>query len=83
MVMNLILVFMVCRCYEYVMTTSIGRKDLGYRFIGYLQLPSFKLTYRKDSVGRLDDYTGSDWGNSLSRLSTTGLIARYNRGPVL
>jgi hypothetical protein len=45
--------------------------------------PSFKLTYHKDSVGELDGYTYSDWGNSLSRRSTTGLMTRYNYGPVL
>jgi hypothetical protein len=44
--------------------------------------PSFKLTYLKDSVGGLDGYTDSEWGNSLSRQSTTGLMAQYNRGQV-
>ncbi len=34
-------------------------------------------------VGGLDGYSQSDWGNSLSRQSTTGLIAQYNGGPVL
>ena len=52
--------------------------------MGYLvHRPSFKLTYLKDSDGGLDGYTDSDWGNSLSRRSTTGLMARCNRGPVL
>jgi hypothetical protein len=31
----------------------------------------------------LDGFTDSDWGNSLSRKSTTGLLARYNRGLIL
>ncbi len=50
---------------------------------GTITWGSFKLTYRKDSVGGLDGYTDSDWGNSLSRRSTTSLMARYNHGPVL
>jgi hypothetical protein len=31
MVMNLILVFLVCECNEYVIPKSISRKDLGYK----------------------------------------------------
>jgi hypothetical protein len=51
---------------------------------GYLvNWPSFKLTYRKDSVGGLNGYTDSDWGSSLSCQSTTGLMAQYNPRPVL
>ena len=34
-------------------------------------------------LGDLDGFTDSDWGNSLSRKSTTGLLARYNRGLIL
>ena len=52
--------------------------------IGYLiHRPSLKLEYRRDAVGGLDGFADSDWGNSVSRRSTTGLLARYNRGPVL
>ena len=31
MVMNLILVFLVCECNEYVIPKSMSRKDLGYK----------------------------------------------------
>jgi hypothetical protein len=52
--------------------------------IGYLiHRPSLKLVYRRDAVGGLDGFADSDWGNSASRRSTTGLLARYNRRPVL
>jgi hypothetical protein len=33
MVMNLILVFLVCQCNEYVIPKSMSRKDLGYKCI--------------------------------------------------
>ena len=52
--------------------------------IGYLiQRPSLKITYWNGANGGLDGFTDSDWGNSVSRKSTTGLIARYNRTPIL
>ena len=52
--------------------------------MGYLiYRPSLKLTYRRDAVGGLDGFTDSDWGNSVSRRSTTGIVARYNRAPIL
>jgi hypothetical protein len=52
--------------------------------VGYfVHLPSFKLTYHKDSVGGLNGYTDSDRGSSLSCRLTTSLMARYNRCPVL
>jgi hypothetical protein len=39
--------------------------------------------YRPETLEGLDGFTDSDWGNSLSRKSTTGLLARYNRGLIL
>jgi hypothetical protein len=52
--------------------------------IGYLiHRPSLKITYWKGVNGGLDGFTDSDWGNSVSRKSTTGLVARYNRTPIL
>ena len=52
--------------------------------IGYLiYRPSLKLKYRQETLEGLDGFTDSDWGNSLSRKSTTGLLARYNRGLIL
>ena len=52
--------------------------------IGYLiHRPSLKLKYRREKLGDLDGFTDSDWGNSLSQKSTTGLLARYNRGLIL
>jgi hypothetical protein len=51
---------------------------------GYLiHRPSLKLVYRRDAVGGLDGFTDSDWGNSVSRRSTTGFVTRYNRAPIL
>ena len=52
--------------------------------IGYLiYRPSHQIMYRRDSEGGLDGYADADWGNSVSRKSTSGLVARYNRAPVL
>ena len=52
--------------------------------IGYLiHRPSLKVTYHTGSAGGLDGFADSDWGNSVSRKSTTGLVARYNRTSVL
>ncbi len=57
-------------------TSGISTRWFSSHLAGYLvHQPSFKVTYRKDSVGGLYGHTDSDWGNSLSRLSTTGLIA--------
>ena len=35
-----------------------------------------------EHAGGLDGFTDSDWGNSASRKSTTGLVARYKRTPI-
>jgi hypothetical protein len=52
--------------------------------IGYLMhRPSLKLRYLKGGKGGLDGFADSDWGNSVSRRSTSGLLARYNRAPIL
>ena len=52
--------------------------------MGYLDAnKSFKLTYHKGGIGCLAGYADSDWDNSISRRSTTGLMARYNKGMVL
>jgi hypothetical protein len=52
--------------------------------MGYLaHNPSFKLTYRFGSIQGLDGLADSDWGNSVCRRSTTGLLARYNKSIVL
>jgi hypothetical protein len=51
--------------------------------MGYLVAnKSFKLHYRIGGRAGLDGYADADWGNSSCRRSTTGLLARYNRGPV-
>jgi hypothetical protein len=39
MVMNLILVFLVCECNEYVIPKSMSRKDLGYKSKQFLANP--------------------------------------------
>ena len=49
--------------------------------MGYLEAnKSFKLHYRIGGRTGLDGYCDSDWGNSSSRRSTSGMLARYNRG---
>jgi hypothetical protein len=45
--------------------------------------PSFKLVYRRENYNGLGGFADSDWGNSESRRSTTGLLARYNKYIVL
>jgi hypothetical protein len=48
--------------------------------MGYLSYrPSLKLKYNREYVKGLDGFADSDWGNSASRKSTSGLLARYNR----
>ena len=52
--------------------------------IGYLiRRPSLKIKYRKGADGGIDGFTDSDCENSVSRKSTTGLVAWYGRAPVL
>jgi len=41
MVMNLILVFLVCQCNEYVIPKSMSRKDLGYKGYEFLTIANF------------------------------------------
>jgi hypothetical protein len=54
-----------------------------HHVMGYLEEnPSFKLTYQKGGSEGLDGFADSDWGNSVSRRSTTGLLARFNHGIV-
>ncbi len=46
--------------------------------------PSFKITYQR-SYGKtnlLSGYADSDWGNSSSRRSTSGMIMLYNKSPI-
>ena len=48
--------------------------------MGYLVYrPSLKLKYDSKYEKGLDGFADSDWGNSVSRKSTSGLLARYNR----
>lgn len=48
--------------------------------MGYLvQNTSFKLHYRQGGATGLDGFADADWGNSESRRSTTGMMARYNK----
>jgi hypothetical protein len=47
--------------------------------MGYLSYrPSLKLKYNREYVKGLDGFADSDWGNSASRKSTSGLLTRYN-----
>ena len=65
---------------------SAGPSHLGAltHLIGYLiHRPSFKIVYKRAAIGGLDGYTDSDWVNSMSRRSTSGLLARYNGAPIL
>ncbi len=55
-----------------------------HHMMGYLNNnPSFKLVYRRRNYYGLDGFADSDWGNSESRRSSTGLLARYNKSIVL
>jgi hypothetical protein len=55
-----------------------------HHVMGYLNnSPSFKLVYRRGNYNGLDGFADSNWGNSESRRSTTGLLARYNKSIVL
>ncbi len=55
-----------------------------HHVMGYLNNnPSFKLVYRRGHYNGLDGFADADWGNSESRRSTTGLLARYNNSIVL
>ena len=48
--------------------------------MGYLEEnPSFKLNYRKHGESGLEGFADSNWGNSVSLHSTTGLMARSNK----
>ena len=49
--------------------------------MGYLAAnTSFKLHYRAGGSSGLDGFADADWGNSESRRSTTGMMARHNKG---
>ena len=48
--------------------------------MGYLVYrPSLKLNYDRKFDKGLEGFADSDWGNSISHKSTSGLLARYNR----
>ena len=51
--------------------------------MGYLVAnTSFKLHYRRGGTSGLDGFADADWGNSESRRSTTGMMARFNKGTI-
>ena len=55
-----------------------------HHVMGYLEAnPSFKLTYQIGGSEGLDGFANSYWGNSITRRSTTGLVALYNRGVIM
>jgi hypothetical protein len=57
-----------------------------HHLMGYHDLEgnkSFKLEYAQGGEGELDRFSYSDWQNSVSRRSTTGLMARFNKGIIL
>ncbi len=55
-----------------------------HHVMGYLNNnPSFKLVYQRGHYNGLGGFADADWGNSESRRSTTGLLARYNNSIVL
>ena len=52
--------------------------------MGYLEAnPSFKLSYQIGGSEGPDGFADSDWGNSIMRRSTTGLVAQYNLGIIM
>ena len=51
--------------------------------MGYLEAnPSFKLSYQRGGSEGLDCFVDSNWGNIITRRSTTGLLALFNRGAI-
>jgi hypothetical protein len=55
-----------------------------HHVMGYLNSnPCFKLVYWRGNYNGLNGFADSDWGNSESRRSTTGLLARYTNSIVL
>jgi hypothetical protein len=46
--------------------------------------PSFKITYRRSDgqTNLLSGYADSDWGNSSSRRSTSGMLLLYTKSPI-
>jgi hypothetical protein len=62
---------------------SAGRSHWAalHHLMGYLSAnPSFKLHFRAGGSSRLDGFADADWGNIETRRSTTGMMARYNKG---
>ena len=62
---------------------SAGRSHWAalHHLMGYLAVnTSFKLHYRASGSSGLDGFAYADWGNSKSLRSTTGMVARYNKG---
>ena len=52
--------------------------------MGYLEAnPNFKLSYQIGGSEGMDGFSDSNWDNSITRRSTTGLVARYNRGVIM
>ena len=52
--------------------------------MGYLDAnKSLKLTHHKEDKGGLEGLADSEWGNSVSWRSSTGLMDRYNKGMIL
>ena len=52
--------------------------------MGYLEAnPSFKLSYQIGGSEGLDGFADSNWGNIITRRSTTGLLALFNRGVIM
>jgi hypothetical protein len=47
--------------------------------------PSFKIQYRMGTklIDLFSEHADTDWGNSLSRRSTAGMVMLYNKSPIM
>jgi hypothetical protein len=65
-------------------SAGVSHSAALHHVMGYLNSnPSFKLVHQSGNYNGLDGFADSDWGNTESRRSTTGLLAPYNKSIVL
>ena len=77
--------FTVSQLARFCASAGTAQSAALHHLMEYLEgNPSFKITYRR-SYGKtnlLSGYADSDWGNSSSRRSTSGMIMLYNKSPI-
>ena len=77
--------FTVSQLARFCASAGVSQWAALHHLMEYLEgNPSFKITYRL-SGGKsnlLSGYADSDWGNSSSRRSTSGMLMLYNKLPI-